>query len=531
MAGAVRADWIAGERNQLGKYELIRRLATGGMAEIYLARAAAIEGFEKRVVLKRILPQHADNQAFIRMFLAEARLAATLHHPNVVQVYDIGEDDGTYFFAMEHVEGVDLRELLRSAHSASRPIPLQHILHFVVGICAGLHYAHDKRDDNGELLDIVHRDVSPSNVLITFDGGVKVVDFGIAKASNVSTTAGTLKGKIPYMSPEQCRSEPLDRRSDVFSIGTLLWELTTGQRLFRGDNELALIGKVARGDVPPPSSVREPYPPGLEPIVLKALAADVEHRYATALELQLALEDFAHEAGLPLSAARAKPFVREVCARRIAQLDDLLGGVGQEAGGDDGLPGPSAKTPGPTPADPKLIDAGTAITQARHTEPTPDAPASIVTQLSPAEQRPRSLGLGLGVVMGAATVAGMGLVGWLVMSGDAPEPRPNAPVSTQPSVKIEPTVAPTRTEPAPTPELVDEPDVEPLEGAGTEQGEASSTTGTTPPPAETPRPRSRARRQRGSSTRPSPAKNKPDPSPRNESEQPWNPKAAPPPGL
>src|SRR5690606_29379467 len=187
----------------LGKYQLLRRLATGGMAELFLARAKAIHGFEKLVVLKRILPQHAENDDFIRMFLAEARLAATLHHPNIVQVYDIGGEEGSYFFTMEFVQGVDLRKLVRAARKKNKALPLEHILHVIMGMAAGLNHAHEKVGLDGKPLGIVHRDVSPSNVLVTFEGGVKIVDFGIAKAASaqVATIAGTLKGKIPYMSP------------------------------------------------------------------------------------------------------------------------------------------------------------------------------------------------------------------------------------------------------------------------------------------------------------------------------------------
>src|SRR5690606_23277729 len=194
----------------LGKYQLLRRIATGGMAELFLARATAIHGFEKLVVLKRILPQHAESEDFIRMFLAEARLAATLHHPNIVQVYDIGEEDNNnVFFTMEYVQGQDLRKLVRAARKAEKALPLEHILHIVMGIAAGLHHAHEKIGLDGRPLGIVHRDVSPSNVLVTYEGGVKIVDFGIAKAATAQTAtiAGTLKGKIPYMSPEQCRGE------------------------------------------------------------------------------------------------------------------------------------------------------------------------------------------------------------------------------------------------------------------------------------------------------------------------------------
>jgi serine/threonine protein kinase len=311
---------------QVGKYQLLRRIATGGMAELFLARAVAIHGFEKLVVLKRILPQHAESDEFIRMFLAEARLAATLHHPNIVQVYDIGEDDNAYFFTMEYVQGQDLRKLVRAARKADRALPLEHILHIVMGIAAGLHHAHEKIGTDGRPLGIVHRDVSPSNVLVTYEGGVKIVDFGIAKAATAqsATIAGTLKGKIPYMSPEQCRGESVDRRSDIFSIGTLLWELTTGARLFTGDNEFAMINLVAAGTVPPPSTVRPDYPPELEAIVMRALTADRESRYTTALDLQIDLEDFAREARLPVSSARMSKFMRELFSEEIRQSTLLL---------------------------------------------------------------------------------------------------------------------------------------------------------------------------------------------------------------
>lgn len=336
------------------------------MAEIFLARAQAIHGFEKHVVLKRILPQHASSDDFIRMFLAEARLAATLHHPNIVQVYDIGEEGGTYFFTMEYIQGQDLRRLVRAARRKQTPIPLAHILHIIMGMAGGLHHAHEKVGTDGRPLGIVHRDVSPSNVLVTYEGDVKVVDFGIAKAAaaQVSTIAGTLKGKIPYMSPEQCRGEVVDRRSDIFSIGTLLWELTTGKRLFAGENEFAILNRVAKADVPPPSSVRPEYPPELEAIVMRALSVDADNRYPTAIDLQIDLEDFAREARLPVSSARMGRFMRSLFDEEIKSATaEMSMALATDVAGGTMIVSPSSAPGGISEITPSEVRL--------HAEPTP----------------------------------------------------------------------------------------------------------------------------------------------------------------
>ncbi len=289
--------------DKLGKYELVRQIAIGGMAELYLARTIGIEGFEKLVVVKRILPQLSNNASFVAMFVNEARLAATLQHPNVAQVYDIGVDDGEYFFAMEYVHGEDLDQLAQQAQARGTPIPLDAVLTLVAGLCAGLHYAHERIGPDGSPLSIVHRDISPSNVLVSYDGSVKLVDFGIARATSRTTSAhGGLKGKIAYMSPEQCRADVvLDRRSDLYSIGTLLYHLTTGRPPFTGETDYAILNQIVNVDAPAPRSFVASYPEALERIVLRALARDPAQRYATALELQGAIEDFAHEMRLRVS--------------------------------------------------------------------------------------------------------------------------------------------------------------------------------------------------------------------------------------
>ncbi len=304
---------------RLGKYQLIRRLAVGGMAEIFLARVTGIEGFEKLVVLKRILPQYAEDARFIRMFVQEARLAATLHHVNIAQVYDIGRIAGAYFFTMEYIHGVDAREIFRKARGEARTIPLEHALGVVIHTAAGLHYAHEKAAPDGTPLGLVHRDVSPSNIVIGFDGGVKLVDFGIAKATDQrsETKTGSLKGKIAYMSPEQCNSEPLDRRSDVFALGIVLYELTTGVPAFVGGSELATLKMITEQDVYPPSSHVLEYPPALERIVLKALRRDKEARYQTAQALQNDLERFAFDHRVQVSSAGLARYVRKLFVDQV----------------------------------------------------------------------------------------------------------------------------------------------------------------------------------------------------------------------
>jgi serine/threonine protein kinase len=314
-AGAARPRSAPAGVVRLGKYELLSRLAVGGMAELFVARTTAQHGFEKVVALKRILASHADDDQFVEMLLQEARLAATLHHPNIAQVYDVGECDGTYFFTMEYVFGQDLRKIVRAIQKQGRWLAPEHVLQIVIGTAAGLHYAHEMEGSDGKPLGIVHRDVSPSNVLVSYDGAVKLVDFGIARVSSMSTQSGeALKGKIPYMSPEQCRGERLDRRSDVFSLGIMLWELTVRRRLFAGDNDIALAAKICTEDAPRPSEFVPDYPADLEAIVVKALARDRDRRYPTAQALQVDLEEYAREHKLLLSSAKLGTFMSELFA-------------------------------------------------------------------------------------------------------------------------------------------------------------------------------------------------------------------------
>ena len=320
---------------QFGKYTLLRKLAAGGMAEIFLALHRSMAGFEKLVVIKRILPAMNRDQGFIDMLLHEARIAATLSHPNIVQIFDVGQVDGTYYIAMEHIHGEDIRSIVRGMRrKAVMEFPVEHALAIALGVCAGLAYAHDKRDLDGRLLGIVHRDISPQNIVITFTGDVKIVDFGIAKSEKETTEdtqTGQLKGKVPYMSPEQAAGQELDLRSDIFAVGVVLFELTTGRRLFKGDTELATLKLILESDYPSPSSIRPGYPRGLERIVMKALAKKREDRYQTAREMQADLESFVREERIPVSTVSLTHWMQMLFADKLAQQHEALQDIKQLA--------------------------------------------------------------------------------------------------------------------------------------------------------------------------------------------------------
>ena len=319
-----------------GKYTLLRELASGGMAKVYLALQRAVAGFEKLVVLKRILPELARDPNFVEMLLAEARTAATLNHPNVVQTFDVGENEGTYFIAMEYINGEDVRSIVRAMKNKSvTEFPLEHTLTIINGMCAGLAYAHEKRGLDGTPLDIVHRDVSPQNVIVTFSGDVKIVDFGIAKSTAAvaaeKTTAGQLKGKVPYMSPEQARGEELDHRSDIFALGIMLFELTTGRRLFKAKSDYETLRLICDRDYPRPSQVKPDYPLALEAVVMRALEKDVTKRYQSARDMQAEIEAFIREEKIAASTVSLSTWMNYLFEEKIAAQKTVLQDVKQLA--------------------------------------------------------------------------------------------------------------------------------------------------------------------------------------------------------
>ena len=280
-----------------GPYRLLRRIAVGGMAEVFRAKRTGVEGFEKVVAVKRILPHLSDNKEFVDMFINEAKMVAGLTHPNIVQIFDLGKIDRTYFIAMEYVHGHDLRTIMRRAREKGLRIPLDLGLLIVSRVCSALEYAHRKKDERGVPMQIVHRDVSPQNILISFEGDVKLTDFGIAKAATKATItdSGALRGKLLYMSPEQAWGKPMDRRSDVFSLGIVFYEMVTDQKPFLASSERSILETVRECAVVPPSQVNPRIPEKLEKVVMKALARDVEERYQDAAEMYRDLERVLHE--------------------------------------------------------------------------------------------------------------------------------------------------------------------------------------------------------------------------------------------
>jgi serine/threonine protein kinase len=395
---------------QFGKYSLLGHLATGGMAEVWLARQLGMQGFEKIVVIKRARPELSDAET-TELFLDEARLVATLEHPNIAQVYEIGSVNGSYFFVMEYVDGADLRRVIETAIAKRHAIALADALYIIIHVCTALHYAHEKRDLEGRPLKLIHRDVSPSNVLISHDGAIKVCDFGIAKAHNrktEDTQNGVLKGKFSYMSPEQCSSKPIDRRSDVFSLGILLYELSTLTKLFRGTSDFALLQQIVEKPIPPPSSRVRRYPPELEQIVMKALSKDPTQRYPTAQALQLDLEEFAREHKLGMSSTR----VVQLMGTLFEQRNDAWIRA-QRAHSDHFIEVSSSSEPASAAAasSPPFLAVGSApAAQTRDGTPDPrmrtPVPGALTPAHEPARRRPSLLWL-VGAVISAAVALGV----------------------------------------------------------------------------------------------------------------------------
>jgi len=285
---------------RLGKYTLLEKIAVGGMAEVFRATMAGAAGFERTVAIKRILPQLSQDEQFVRMFIDEANIAAQLTHPNIAQIFELGFADGTYFIALEYVNGRDLKAIYDEQLKLGKPTPVPIAVHIALGICDALHYAYTAELPGRGPLKLTHRDISPHNVLVSYEGETKVIDFGLAKAAGrlSETQPGMVKGKLAYMSPEQALGKVVDHPSDVYSTGILLFELLTGTRLFFGTGDIAILLAVQNAEIPEPRKLNPAISPVLERIVIRALSADIGKRFRSALELHTELQKYLRSAGL-----------------------------------------------------------------------------------------------------------------------------------------------------------------------------------------------------------------------------------------
>ncbi|HSD91083.1 MAG TPA: protein kinase [Kofleriaceae bacterium] len=309
-----------------GKYLLLDRISVGGMAEVFKAKSYGVEGFEKIIAIKRILPTMGEDRDFIKMFIDEAKIAGQLAHANICQIFELGRIDGSHFIAMEYIWGKDLLQIQNRLRKNKQPMPIPMACFAIAKVLEGLDYAHRKRDPLGRPLEIVHRDCSPQNVLVSYEGEVKVIDFGIAKATsrNSRTMAGVLKGKFGYMSPEQVRGLPLDRRSDIFAIGTMLYECLTGERLFQGETDFSTLEKVRNVDIQSPRAINPAIPEAIERIILKALAKDVDDRYQWCSEMLADLQAFLMSQDVVFTAKSLSSWLKEVFQTEIDRERQLL---------------------------------------------------------------------------------------------------------------------------------------------------------------------------------------------------------------
>ncbi len=295
------------------------------MAEIWLARQPGLRGFEKVVVIKRMVHALEEDPEHVEMFVGEARLAAGLTHPHVVQIYELGQEHGSFYIVMEFIDGESLSTVWKEGLRKNKPMPGPLAAQLLAWAAEGLHYAHTRTGQNGEPLVIIHRDVSPQNLIVTYDGSLKLVDFGIAKVANEATVSGKLKGKLAYMSPEQGRTDPVDPRSDVFSLGVVLFEMVTRTRLFPRLEDLEILRKILSGaPMPRAQERRADVPDALDRIIAKAMAQRREHRYSTARELQVALEDWLLRTGRRTTATDVADYMKELFAERIEQRRSLI---------------------------------------------------------------------------------------------------------------------------------------------------------------------------------------------------------------
>ncbi|MGC8928162.1 MAG: serine/threonine protein kinase [Myxococcota bacterium] len=312
---------------RFGKYILIRKLATGGMADIYLARQEGVEGFQKDIVIKKIRAEIGQKPEFVQMFLNEAKLAAMLTHPNICQIFDLGKIGDSYFIAMEYIAGRDMNRIINASAKRGIPFPMEYALKIASNVCEGLYYAHSKVDYNGNPLNIVHRDITPENIMVSWDGAVKILDFGIAKATNLVSTdrEGEVKGKLSYISPEQLQGKEADQRSDIFSLGVVLYEWITGYKLFRGETDEAVIKSITEGKIYPPSFFKPDLPKQVEKILMSALEKDPEKRYKNAWDMQFEIDSFLSQHEFTPSNVHLSNFIKQLFKDEIEKERKITG--------------------------------------------------------------------------------------------------------------------------------------------------------------------------------------------------------------
>jgi len=428
---------------RLGRYELLLAIAKGGMARVWAARQHGQRGFSKTVAIKTILPHLAEEPEFERMFLDEARIAAMVHHPNVCEIYELGEEGKVLYLAMEWINGESLVHILRSSGKMA-PMEPRLCARIIADACAGLHAAHQLTDDMGKPMNVVHRDISPHNILISADGNVKVADFGVAKAlgqMHSATQAGQVKGKIAYMSPEQIAgSGTADRRIDVFAMGVTLYESTTGRRPFTGEGDPQVMHAILQGQYTPPSRIIRGYPPELEQIVTTAMAQDPMRRYATAERMRMALEEFLARSGPIVTNSNVGMFVQQRVGNVLDRRRDRIRAAANAPNAED-ISGGGVNVAG-TPSAPQRVVSGV---HARGTPSSSSAPSgptsgppmqhsdhtgpSIVAAMTQQQQQqtPSAAKYVLAAAIGISVVAGLGAVGIIVARNRAMEETAPAP--------------------------------------------------------------------------------------------------------
>ena len=453
----------------ISRYELIGRLGSGGMAEVFLARAKGIADFEKIVVLKRIRPDKRDDPRFVGMLRDEARVAAVLDHPNIVHTYDVGMDEFGVFIAMEYIDGEDVRTLLERVRKANETIPLPLALQIAAGAAAGLHHAHEQTDSHGTPLAIVHRDVSPANIIVTRHSTVKLIDFGIAKAGTTreQTAVGTLKGKVAYMSPEQVRGLKLDRRSDVFALGIVIYELVTMVRPFEAENQIAIMHQVCNEPHVPADERRPTLPDSLGRLLDRALAKDPEERYSSVFDLLEELERITRDENLHALPGALGRYLEHVFGPRVPPWLDpaqARARLSRAATTQTGRRAWDLSPVGDRPESAALGDSATV------TSPSPKVRRTEVAAVAPeAPERPRrESSMMSGVALGFTAAMSLFGIGWWAWTGSERAAQPSAPIAASPSPARphEDPVAPARIDPAASPALAIAPASVPPEANG-----------------------------------------------------------------